>query len=113
MVQELTHCFIMSQPAVPRVTTATMKGLVLASVNLTANSPSRPAPIATALLKVVINPNMELRVKELLFKPLLWYSVTIQDSKTVYISVVAMPPSIRPMKRITRSFRRVVRQETE
>lgn len=82
--------------------TAAMNGLTLDPVAETSPSPTTPDRIATMLFSVVIIPNIESKLRLLLSKPCAKYSVTIQDSKTLNMSVVLKPPSNLPRKRIRR-----------
>lgn len=64
-MEELTHSPIMYHAAEPSNIMDTMNGLVFVWLKDTASCPSSPALIATELFKVVMRPNMELKVNEL------------------------------------------------
>ena len=64
-VEELTHPLIMYHAAEPSNKMDTMNGLVFVWLKDTASCPNKPAPMATELFKVVMRPNIELKLKEL------------------------------------------------
>jgi hypothetical protein len=74
-------------------------GALLVFVTCTSHSLKTPARIATTLFNVVIIPNILLRLAPAFSSCLLWYSVTIQLSKALYIKLVLNPPNTRPKKR--------------
>jgi hypothetical protein len=65
------------------------------------------------LFKVVIIPNILLKLVPACSICLLWYSVTIQLSKALYIKLVLKPPNTLPKKRIGTSGTRVERHAIE
>lgn len=83
----------MSNPALA------MKGARLVFVKLTSHSLNTPDRIATILFSVVMIPYIPLKLDPVLSICLLWYSVTIQLSKALYIKLVLRPPKTRPKKR--------------
>jgi hypothetical protein len=92
--------------------TAVMKGADCVFAKFVIASANSPAVIATTPFKVVITPNISLNEPPMPSKCCLWYSVTIQLSKTLYISVVEMPPRIRPANNMNMESKRIARQES-
>ena len=76
-----------------------MKGARLVCVKLPSHSLNTPDKIATILLSVVMIPYIPLRLDPALSICRLWYSVTIQLSKALYIKLVLRPPKTRPKNR--------------
>jgi hypothetical protein len=65
------------------------------------------------LFNVVIIPNILLKLVPAFSTCLLWYSVTIQLSKALYIKLVLKPPNILPKKRTGSSGTRVEKHAIE
>lgn len=65
------------------------------------------------LLRVVITPNMLLKLVPDFSNCLLWYSVTIQLSNALYIKLVLIPPKTRPKNSAGRWGTRVEKQAIE
>jgi len=105
----LTQYFFINQNAPPKHAIAAIKGLTFVPVAATRLSPTTPEIIATILFTVVIIPNIESRLILLLSRLRAKYSVTIQDSKTLYIRVVLNPPSSLPINSMMTSSEIFVR----
>ena len=98
-----TQYRFMNQYASVNNTVAAMNGLTFVPVAATNPSPTTPLAIATREFSVVIMLNIALRLILLRSKPRLWYSVTIQLSKALYMSVVLKPPRTRPTNKMSTS----------
>jgi hypothetical protein len=90
-----------------------MKGALLVPVTCTNHSLDTPASMATTLLRVVMIPNMLLKLVPALSSCLLWYSVTIQLSKALNIRLVLSPPKTLPKNSTGTLETNVEKQEME
>lgn len=90
-----------------------MNGDLLVPVISTSHSLDTPAKIATILFRVAMYPNILLRLIPALSICRLWYSVTIQLSKALYIKLVLNPPNTLPKNRAYRFGKSVEKHATE
>lgn len=103
----------MARNASARQPTAVMKGAFSVPIASVTHSATIPAKMATMLLRVVMVLKMLLSVEPGSSGNKALYSVTIQLSKTLYMSVVATPPRILPINSMAISSVRRARQESE
>jgi len=109
----LTQWLLMAAKASIRHATAVMNGAFSVPVKSVTHSAIIPARIATTLFNVVMMLKILLKVDPGSSGNCLLNSVTIQLSKTLYISVVLTPPSMRPTNKMAISSVNRVRQDSE
>ena len=107
-IELLTQVLDMIVAASPRQTTLARNGVHSDTVE--SICAIKPEPAAVNPFTIAINPYMELNAAAECPNRRRWYSEIIHVSKTVYNSVILVPPSTRPKNRTLRLLDVTVRK---